>query len=127
MVMDSMDFFMDKIHGLEDEYSKLLGEFRTFCLNPFVYPKSVKQETFEKLEKTHKELVSLHFKQKSDFKDHQRLLNKDLKKYIDESLRKEVLTKILDLSEIFDNCIKLQEKTMIEVRKMNDINFPLGL
>ena len=50
---------------------------------------------------------------------------KDLKKYIDESLRKEVLTKILDLSEIFDNCIKLQEKTMIEVRKMNDIKIDL--
>ncbi|MBK23487.1 MAG: hypothetical protein CME70_05720 [Halobacteriovorax sp.] len=125
MLMESMEFFMDKIKEREDMYSELVSEFRTICLNPYVYSKALKKEAFQKLEDTHKELMTLQLKQKSDFKTHKNFLNRELKGHIDESLRVDALKKISKLSKSFGKCMKFQEKTMTEVRNLNDIEIDI--
>jgi len=120
-IMESMDFFMKKIHDLEKDHDDMLEEFRTITSNPLVYPKSLKNKVFQRLEKIHKELVSLHFKQKSDFRDNQRVVNEDLAKYIDPILKESMLEKISDCSDTFQNCIDLKEKSMQSIRELNEI------
>ena len=86
---------------------------------------SKKKEAFQKLEDTHKELMTLQLKQKSDFKTHKNFLNRELKGHIDESLRVDALKKISKLSKSFGKCMKFQEKTMTEVRNLNDIEIDI--
>ena len=121
IIMESMDFFMKKIHELEEEHDKMVEEFRTITSNPLVYPKPLKDKVFQRLEKIHEELIALHFKQKLDFKDNQRVINKDLGKYIDPILKESMFEKISDCSNSFQNCIDLKEKSMKSIRELNDI------
>ena len=123
--MESMDFFMSKIHKLEEEHDDMVVEFRTIASNPLVYPKPLKDKVFQRIEKIHKELVSLHFKQKSDFKDNQRVINVDLAKYIDPISKEKMLEKINDVEDSFQSCIDSKEKSMKSIRELNNID--LGL
>jgi hypothetical protein len=120
-IMESMDFFMAKIHDLEKDHDEMVKEFRTIASNPLVYPKPLKRKVFERLEKIHKELIALHFKQKSDFRDNQRVINKDLAKYIDPILKESMLEKISDCSDTFQSCIDLKERSMDSIRELNNI------
>ena len=123
--MESMDFFMSKIHKLEEEHDNMVGEFRTIASNPLVYPKPLKDKVFQRIEKIHKELVSLHFKQKSDFRDNQRVINVDLAKYIDPMLKEKMLEKISDIEDSFQSCIDSKEKSMKSIRELNNVDFGL--